>query len=378
MWCRRMNKGKELKLLVSILTVIIIIPYLSPLLISPFPVLLVKAEGVSEEADRSKLIMLVTIALALSDMPLDQIEKYELFHTLYIYRNGSVQLINQPYLPGELVLNITKTAIDIKKNTNISIVTSEGRVDMYINGSLAYAIEYGENVSSWSLWLGELYNKTVDNNTIIYWRWVRANYTNEFIDYNVIYLIRNVSNTHRVYIATAAELKPDNSSYSYVFTFANYYFMNKTTFYGDWIILPEGANSLSEYYKSIAYGVKWLSENVYNGTSPGYFVRGKDSRYVPQAHPQIASALKTLASNIPTEIDLPVEKGYALATDSIVWPMVCIAISVIGFVLLWYGWENKILAYTATVLMYIGGICVGHYIPEYKRWLIAFINWIKA
>jgi hypothetical protein len=356
MWCRRMNKGKGLKLLVFILTVIIIIPYVSPLLISPFPALLVRAEGVNEEVDRSKLIMLATITLALSDIPLDQVEKYELFHTLYIYRNGSVQLINQPYLPGELVLNITKTAIDIKKNTNISIVTSEGRVDMYINGSLAYAIEYGENVSSWSLWLGELYNKTVDNNTIIYWRWVRANYTNEFIDYNVIYLIRNVSNTHRVYIATAAELKPDNSSYSYVFTFANYYFMNKTTFYGDWIILPEGANSLSEYYKSIAYGVKWLSENVYNGTSPGYMKRGKDSGYVPQAYPQIANALKTLVQNIPEEINLPVEKGYALVTDIlkivIICVIICVLIAIIAIITLWVA-DNPIVKIAATIAIII-------------------------
>jgi hypothetical protein len=318
--------------------------------------LLVRAEGVNEEVDRSKLIMLATITLALSDIPLDQVEKYELFHTLYIYRNGSVQLINQPYLPGELVLNITKTAIDIKKNTNISIVTSEGRVDMYINGSLAYAIEYGENVSSWSLWLGELYNKTVDNNTIIYWRWVRANYTNEFIDYNVIYLIRNVSNTHRVYIATAAELKPDNSSYSYVFTFANYYFMNKTTFYGDWIILPEGANSLSEYYKSIAYGVKWLSENVYNGTSPGYMKRGKDSGYVPQAYPQIANALKTLVQNIPEEINLPVEKGYALVTDIlkivIICVIICVLIAIIAIITLWVA-DNPIVKIAATIAIII-------------------------
>jgi hypothetical protein len=356
MWCRRMNKGKRLKLLVFILTVIIIIPYVSPLLISPFPALLVRAEGVSEEVDRSKLIMLATIALALSDIPLDQVEKYELFHTLYIYRNGSIQLINQPYLPGELVLNITKTAIDIKKNTNINIVTSEGRVDIYINGSLAYAIEYGENISSWSLQLGELHNKTIDNNTIIYWRWVRANYTNEFIDYNVIYLIRNVSDTHRVYIATASELKFDNSSYSYVFTFANYYFMNKTTFYGDWIVLPEGANSLSEYYKSIAYGVKWLSENVYNGTSPGYMKRGKDSGYVPQAYPQIANALETLVQNIPEEINLPVEKGYALVTDIlkivIICVIICVLIAIIAIITLWVA-DNPIVKIAATIAIII-------------------------
>jgi hypothetical protein len=54
---------------------------------------------------------------------------------------------------------------------------------------------------------------------------------------------------------------------------------------------------------------------LYNGTSPGYFTRDKDSGYVPQAYPQIANALETLANNIPTETNLPVEKGYALTTD---------------------------------------------------------------
>jgi hypothetical protein len=141
------------------------------------------------------------------------------------------------------------------------------------------------------------------------------NLSNIIVNYTFIQLTRNVSNTHRIYIASVAELKPDGNGYSYVFTYANYWFKNKTTFYGDWIVLPEGASSLSEYYKLIAYGVKWLSQNVYNGSSPGYFTRGKNSGYVPQAYPQVANALETLASNIPAETNLPVEKGCALTTD---------------------------------------------------------------
>jgi hypothetical protein len=277
--------------------------------------LLVRAEGVNEEVDRSKLIMLAMIALFFSDIPLEQVERYELFHTLHIYRNGSVQLVNQPYLPGDLLLNITRIVAEVKKNTNISYIVSEGRIDVYVNGSLVYTIEYGESLTSWSLWVGELHNKSIDNNTVVYWRGIRANFTNNFIDYYAIYLIRNVSDTHRVYIATAAELKPDYSGYNYAFAYTCYWFKNKTTFYGDWIILPEGADILSDYYKLLAYGVKWLSENVYNGTSPGYFARGRSSGYVPQAYPQIANALEILASNIPTEIDLPVEKGYVLVMD---------------------------------------------------------------
>jgi len=105
--------------------------------------------------------------------------------------------------------------------------------------------------------------------------------------------------------------------YSYVFTYTNYWFKNKTTFYRDWIILPEGASGLSEYYNLVTYGVKWLSQNVYNRASSGYSTRGRNSGYVPQAYPQTANAVETLANNIPTEINLPVEKGNALATDAI-------------------------------------------------------------
>jgi len=47
---------------------------------------------------------------------------------------------------------------------------------------------------------------------------------------------------------------------------------------------------------------------VYKGSSPGY---------VPTAYPQIARALEDLANNIPEELNLEVEKGYALTTDGV-------------------------------------------------------------
>jgi hypothetical protein len=360
------------KHIVKVVAVAIVILLLVPV-VAGVSVSRVLAEEVTvTDVDRSKLIMLAMIALMFSDIPLDQVERYELFNTLYIYRNGSVQLIKSPYLPGDIVLNITRIVAEIKRSTNISYIVSEGRIYVYINGSLDLIIEYGENLSSWDLWVGELHNKSIDSNTVMYWRWVRANFTNNFVDYYVIYLIRNVSNTHRVYIASVAELKPDGSGYSYVFTYANYWFKNKTTFYGDWIILPEGASSLSEYYKLIAYGVKWLSQNVYSGSSPGYFTRGKNSGYVPQAYPQIANALETLASNIPAEINLPVEKGYALATDKLlaIAGIICAGVAIIGFALDMAGkiLNNDILKEIGYWGMRIGGLCSA---------IIGFRGWIK-
>jgi len=337
--------------------------------------------------DRSKLIMLTTIALLFSDIPLEYVERYELFNTLYIYRSGGVELVTQPYLPGDIVLNVTRAVAELKKNSNISYAISEGRVDIYVNGSLALTIEYGEDLQSWSLWVGELRNKTIDRNTIVYWRWLRANFTNEFVYYYAVYLIRNVSDTHRVYIATVAELKPDYSGYSYVFTFASYWFKNKTTFFGDWIALPEGTDSLSDYYRLVAYGVKWLSENVYNGTSPGYLKRGKSSGYVPQAYPQIANALEILADSIPQEIDLPIERGYAIVVDFLLSMIAGAIVGAIGYVTIWaittgcdvnkWSWEQFALSIVigaalgplgTKIINMLGGSSIFLKLPSWLRW----------
>jgi len=335
------------KSIVKVVAVAIVILLLVPV-VAGISVPRVLAEDiVVSDVDRSKLIMLAMIALMFSDIPLDQVERYELFNTLYIYRNGSVELVKSPYLPGDLVLNITKMVVEVKRNMgSISVSSpSEGVVNIVLSNVTIYGatISYGNvtiarvdnstikvfangtevatailggEVSSWSIVLGEPHSRVIDSNTVVYWRGMAINISNTIVNYTLIQLIRNVSETHRVYITSVAELKPDGSGYSYVFTYANYWFKNKTTFYGDWIVLPEGASSLSEYYNMIAYGVKWLSQNIYNGTSPGYYLtKGKNSNYVPQAYPQIANALEVLANNTPVEINLPVEKGYALTTD---------------------------------------------------------------
>ncbi|MFZ8783576.1 MAG: hypothetical protein ACO2OR_06310 [Desulfurococcaceae archaeon] len=38
-----------------------------------------------------------------------------MFNTLYIYRNGSVELVKSPYLPGDIVLNTTKMVVEVKR-----------------------------------------------------------------------------------------------------------------------------------------------------------------------------------------------------------------------------------------------------------------------
>jgi hypothetical protein len=68
------------------------------------------------------------IALMFSDIPLEQVERYELFNAPYIYRNGSVELVKAPHLLGDLVLNITRIVAEIKEEHEYKLF---GRVSLF-------------------------------------------------------------------------------------------------------------------------------------------------------------------------------------------------------------------------------------------------------
>jgi len=92
--------------------------------------------------------------------------------------------------------------------------------------------------------------------------------------------------------------------YARAFTWANYWFKNKTTYFGDWVVV-EGADSLSAYFAAMARAVDALADKW-----------KRDKGYVPQAYPQIARALRQISRAVTgTRIDLPVDKGYGLVTD---------------------------------------------------------------
>jgi len=276
------------------------------------PAFFARAEEVVEPLpvdERARLLQLALIALAFSDIPLDDVERYELFNTLYIYRDGSKVLVNEPYIPGDEVLSATYAAKEVRdmvQSGEIQIVVEGNAAVVLWNWIEVMRVEVVDGSDGWTVYAEPLYNKTLDRNTAMYWRRVYANLSGYIAEYVLIYLVRNVSETHRVYIATVAEKSGDR--YLYAFTYANYWFKDKTTFFGDWIILPEGAPTLADYLRMVADGVRWLSANVYKGSSPGY---------VPTAYPQIARALDNLANNIPEELNLEVEKGYALTTDGV-------------------------------------------------------------
>ncbi len=278
------------------------------------PILVRAEEGaVPSLDDRKRVTMLYMVAMALSSTPLNASAKYILFHTVYVYRNGTLYLNNSPYIPGEELERPLNYALEARKaieNGTLKALGNETGIYAYYNNTLLGAALFVDN-GSWDIELGPLYNKSLNDNTIIYWRNVKANFSGYIAEYNLIELVANISDTHKVHITTIGE-KLDNTSYSYVYTDAMYWFKDKNTFFGDWIVLPEGAESLSQYYERVADAVQFLYNDVYKGSSPGY---------VPTSYPQIAKYLSILSKNIPEGYNLRVARGYALVTD-IVWTAV--------------------------------------------------------
>jgi len=182
--------------LIAILLIYMPMPELGLLSISE-----AHASSSEEQVDRAKLLVLYMLAVALTDIPVNETTKYELFHTAYVYKNGTIVLEDSPYIPGEELENVAKTALEVREKIESGEITynqTEEGIDIYINGSLVLSIVEG-NETCWHLRLGELNNKTLNENTVMYWRWVEANISGAIIKYELIYLVANVSDTHKVY-----------------------------------------------------------------------------------------------------------------------------------------------------------------------------------
>ena len=137
-----------------------------------------------------------------------------------------------------------------------------------------------------------------DSNTWLNYSWVEAN-GSKFL---FLAYVKYIDNTHKLYVFTLAE--EAGGRYARAFTWANYWFKNKTTYFGDWVVV-QGADSLSSYYAAMANAVNALADKWKS-----------DKGYVPQSYPQIARALQQISRAVTgTRIDLPVDKGYGLVTD---------------------------------------------------------------
>jgi hypothetical protein len=96
----------------------------------------------------------------------------------------------------------------------------------------------------------------------------------------------------------------DGGRYSLAFTWANYWFKNKTVYLGDWVVVAN--TTLSGYYAAMSRAVDALAKKW----------QASDKQYKPQAYPQISQALREISRAVAgTDIDKPLGRGYALVTD---------------------------------------------------------------
>ncbi len=96
----------------------------------------------------------------------------------------------------------------------------------------------------------------------------------------------------------------DGGRYSLAFTWASYWFKNKTVYFGDWVVVAN--TTLSGYYAAMSTAVDALAKKW----------QASDKQYKPQAYPQISQALREISRAVAgTDIDKPLGRGYALVTD---------------------------------------------------------------
>jgi len=241
-----------------------------------------------------------TILASLSLMNAPQPEKYELFYTAYVNASG-ITIVDKPLIPGSNLTEYVRLALLIRelyKNGTLYFTANETEIYGWINGTLFYALTFtpmeGMLVLNFANWT----TMQLDSNTWLNYTWVEAN-GSKFL---FLVYVRHISDTHKLYVFTLAE--EVGGRYARAFTWANYWFKDKATYFGDWVVV-EGADSLSTYYAAMARAVDALANKW-----------KRDKGYVPQAYPQIARALRQISRAVTgTRIDLPVDKGYGLVTD---------------------------------------------------------------
>ena len=173
----------------------------------------------------------------------------------------------------------------------------------YYNGTLALAVEKAEG-DGWSVKFGEWTSRQLDANTWLNFTtlWINANGT--VLEYIALVYVRHINESHKLYVITLAQV--DGGRYSLAFTWANYWFKNKTVYFGDWVVAAD--TTLSGYYAAMSRAVDALAKKW----------QASDRQYKPQAYPQISQALREISRAVAgTDIDKPLGRGYALVTDII-------------------------------------------------------------
>jgi len=152
-------------------------------------------------------------------------------------------------------------------------------------------------------------------------------------EYLALVYVRHINESHKLYVITLAQV--DGGRYSLAFTWANYWFKNKTVYFGDWVVAAN--TTLSRYYAAMSRAVDALAKKW----------QESDKQYKPQAYPQISQALREISRAVAgTGIDKPLGRGYALVTDIAPAVKAAFVITAIGSVA--YGAYKAIDTYSRT------------------------------
>ena len=151
----------------------------------------------------------------------------------------------------------------------------------------------------WNVKFGAWTSRQLDGNTWLNHTTVEIKVNETIIQYLALIYARYINESHRLYVLTLAQM--GDGGYSQAFTWANYWFKNKTVYFGDWVVV--GNTTLSSYFAAASRAVDALA-------------KASDKQYKPQAYPQISQALMEMSrATAGTDIDKPLGRGYALVTD---------------------------------------------------------------
>jgi hypothetical protein len=257
--------------------------------------------------DQPVIINSMLAAFSLFNVPEALQARYELFHTAYVDGRG-ITIVDQPLVPGQNLTSLLQIAKSIKEAYEKGLLTytaNETGFYAYYNGTLTLAVEKAEG-DSWSVKFGEWTSRQLDVNTWLNFTtlWIDANGT--VLEYLALVYVRHINESHKLYVITLAQV--DGGQYSLAFTWANYWFKNKTVYFGDWVVVAN--TTLSGYYAAMSRAVDALAKKW----------QASDKQYKPQAYPQISQALREISRAVAgTDIDKPLGRGYALVTDLPVW-----------------------------------------------------------
>jgi hypothetical protein len=256
--------------------------------------------------DQPVIINSMLAVFSLFNVPEALQARYELFHTAYVGSRG-ITIVDQPLVPGQNLTSLLQIAKSIKEAYEKGLLTytaNETGFYAYYNGTLALAVEKAEG-DGWSVKFGAWTSRQLDVNTWLNFTTLWINTNGTVLEYLALVYVRHINESHKLYVITLAQM--DGGQYSLAFTWANYWFKNKTVYFGDWVVVAN--TTLSGYYAAMSRAVDALAKKW----------QASDKQYKPQAYPQISQALTEISRALAgTDIDKPLGRGYALVTD-IIW-----------------------------------------------------------